>query len=221
MILPEFITFTGADDQTSIEGMLALSHRYPVEFGILVSPAREGIPRYPTAEVIDCILEARGRLNLAAHVCGNAARAFIAGRFTGAEKQRLSRFRRVQVNTADTSIDPHEVDAVGAELGVRVVLQCRGERFPSDDEGPAWLFDTSGGRGETPKAWPSNRNDGILRGYAGGINPDNVRRVVDVVSYTPGRYWLDMESGVRNEHDEFDIGLCRKVCEAVYGERQP
>ncbi|WP_454909583.1 hypothetical protein [Variovorax gossypii] len=47
MNTPQFTTFTGADDDTCIDEMQALSRDYPVEFGILFSPTRQGSGKYP------------------------------------------------------------------------------------------------------------------------------------------------------------------------------
>ncbi|MBR0879526.1 hypothetical protein [Bradyrhizobium liaoningense] len=55
-----------------------------------------------------------------------------------------------------------------------------------------------------------------LVGYAGGISPENIHGVMSVLEQTTGRYWIDMESGVRTD-DRFDIEKCRAVCEAVFG----
>jgi phosphoribosylanthranilate isomerase len=80
--------------------------------------------------------------------------------------------------------------------------------FPDDDT-VDWLFDRSGG------LWPPHPGGDRLVGYAGGIGPDNVADVLEQIGAT-GPYWIDMESGVRTD-DRFDLGKCRRVCEAVYG----
>jgi len=53
-------------------------------------------------------------------------------------------------------------------------------------------------------------------GYAGGIGPDNTATVA-AAAVGSGPFWLDMESGVRDRDNRLDLGLCRRVCEAVYG----
>lgn len=78
-------------------------------------------------------------------------------------------------------------------------------------------FDASGGRGIAPASWPAPPAGPKVRvGYAGGLGPDNVAEVIGVLKQSPGA-WIDMETRIRNEQDAFDIGLCRQVCEAVYG----
>jgi phosphoribosylanthranilate isomerase len=77
-----------------------------------------------------------------------------------------------------------------------------------------WLFDRSGGRGVFPDDWPAHPGNNILVGYAGGIRPENVRAAIEDKS---GRYWIDIETGVRHHDDRFDIALCRQICQSVYG----
>jgi hypothetical protein len=56
-----------------------------------------------------------------------------------------------------------------------------------------------------------------LVGYAGGLGPETVAKVLpQLTQATP--FWIDMESKIRNGDDRFDVGLCRRVCEAVYGQ---
>jgi hypothetical protein len=40
-------------------------------------------------------------------------------------------------------------------------------------------------------------------------------QVIDEIAAS-GPYWIDMETKVRT-NEWFDLGLCRRVCEAVYG----
>ena len=42
---PPFITFTGVNGRTSLAGMPALAADYPVQFGFVLSPARQGTGR--------------------------------------------------------------------------------------------------------------------------------------------------------------------------------
>jgi hypothetical protein len=199
---PEFITFTGADDHTSIEDMRALSSKYPIEWGILFSPKRQGVdPRYPANESLSKLV--CSGLRLSAHLCGDYARGIMEGR-SFALGMRV--FGRVQVN------HPEPIPERIAALPARGIAQTRGA-FPNDTS-VDWLFDASGGRGITPAAWPAH--PGRLVGYAGGITLQNV---IDVLAAGVGAavpYWIDMESGVRTD-DRFDIEKCRLVCEAVYG----
>jgi len=209
MRLPEFITFTGADDQTDVDAMVALTARYPIEWGILHSLSRYGVPRYPrhTERFVH-----RG-LRLAAHLCGGFSRDIMAGEgFDRVPRDIFDGFARLQVNHAQPLV--RRIAAAQAHMRLPCVAQARGDRFPDDDE-IGWLFDRSGGAGLAPASWPRHPGGGRLVGYAGGLGPENVRDVLAAVGAT-GPYWIDMESGVRTD-DRFDLKKCERVCEAVYG----
>ena len=210
--LPEFITFTGADDHTSIAGMAALSSRYPVEWGVLLNPTRQGIAaRFPGEEALARLM-ASG-LRLAAHLCGPYAALVMRG--LGNEIPiDLSPFGRFQINHARP--DPDHLSRFGERWGRRCIAQTRGTVFPGNTA-VEWLFDASGGRGITPAKWPAY--PGRLVGYAGGIGPENAASVVQAIN-ADGPYWIDMENRVRSD-DRFDLVLCEMVCEAVYGQREP
>jgi hypothetical protein len=207
---PDFITFTGADDHTDVGEMIALSRAYPIEWGILFSPTRQGKdPRYPDGPAQSRF--AWSGLRLAAHLCGGWSREVMAGRPLTAVPVDLGIFARIQVNTAAPDIA--RLRDLQDGWGSRCIAQHRdAERFPADTS-VDWLYDASGGRGLQPPAWPAH--PGRLAGYAGGIRPDNVCETLDRIRAV-GPYWIDMESGVRTE-DRFDLALCRRVCEAVYG----
>lgn len=68
------------------------------------------------------------------------------------------------------------------------------------------LFDASGGRGVETQVWP--KSDGLNCGYAGGLNPTNLRenifRIFDAAE--DQEVWIDVESGVRDGHDCLDLG---------------
>ena len=76
---PEFITFTGVDQWTDPREMLALSQQYPIEWGILFSPKRQGVdPRYPPLAYIESIVSGHD-LRFSAHLCGADARSVLEG----------------------------------------------------------------------------------------------------------------------------------------------
>jgi hypothetical protein len=203
---PRFITFTGADEHTDIDRMVSLSKKYPIEWGILFSPKRQGQGRYPPLEFVQRLIDC-GRLHLAAHLCGGHARSALAG----VDPLGLASFERVQINTTEQNIDIAAVRKWGEGIGARVILQCRGE-FPGT-AAVAWLFDTSGGRGLMPDSWPKPHPTQIS-GYAGGIGPDNVLDVLSRIEATD--FWIDMESKVRNANDRFDLDAVERVCRLVW-----
>jgi hypothetical protein len=220
--LPRFITFTGVDDETRVADLHILAARYPVEFGVLFSPKQQGSGgRYPSLATVQHLLQNKGRLQLAAHICGGHSRDLIDnGRVPPELGKTIRRFNRVQVNTARPRLPIKSLQAWGIGNGVEVVLQCR-EQFPAVIPEVSWLFDASGGRGLEPEAWPKPAHAAharnVLKGYAGGLNADNVAAHVRAIGEHDELYWIDMESGVRDAHDRFSVAACRRVCEAVYG----
>lgn len=214
---PLFVTFTGADDMTPMSDLLSLSKQYPVEFAILFSRSRAGDHRYPSKLWTD---QLKGLdLPLAAHICGAWATQIIETGSCDIEG-RLGDFKRIQVNTSR----PLDLDIIASwkaklfkiyRRDFSVILQTR-DNFPEDDR-VEWLFDVSGGLGLSPKAWPQPqpRNAGVKIGYAGGLGPNNVSEALKRIdSKTP--YWIDMETGVRNAYNHFDIKKCRKVCRIIW-----
>lgn len=213
---PCFIAFTGVDHPDLLPGMLRLSERYPIEWGILVDPAQEEKALFPDAEVRAALLAARA-LRWAAHVCGAAARAIVADPMTA--PLAPAGVQRVQVNHGFQGSDATQVAAArayGRRLGVRTVLQSQDE-FPSE-VGVDWLFDVSFGTGARPDRWPAPpAAAGPFAGYSGGISPDTVGDILARIAAPAGAlYWIDMESGVRTD-GAFDLAKCEAVCRAVYG----
>ena len=212
---PDFITFTGADDNTSLRDMLALSADHDVEFGILFSQKRQGTPRYPSPAWINTLHEID--LSLAAHVCGTWS-AQIIETGTSDIDERMGDFDRIQINTTK----PLDLDLICNwkkrlfdlhKREFRVILQTR-NAFPEDPR-VEWLFDSSGGRGLVPGAWPSPpKNKAVRFGYSGGMGPDNVLSALRNIN-VPDGYWIDMESRVRNSNDRFNLDMCRIVCEQI------
>lgn len=215
---PAFITFTGADHHTCIDGMIALSKRYPIEWGILFSAAQQGKGRYPKLDWVAQLLRPAGLkdLQLSAHICGAHSRDILKTGACAVDTLLASGvFNRAQINSADKTIDPLAIQAWGKKHGVLPILQARGA-FPAARE-VQWLLDESGGRGLVKDVWPEPLPDGVLHGYAGGLSPENVVKAVDRIGERAATYWIDMESSLRTADDVFDLARCRAVCEAVYG----
>lgn len=223
MTLPKFITFTGFDAHTDVARMISLSKRYPIEWGVLFSPDRQGNGRYPPSRALAGLWAAEG-LNLSAHLCGGHSRELIERGSLSDPPVGLDLFlqecKRVQINTRSAELNLSGVVAWAVPRNLSVIYQCRAA-FPFDTM-VDWLFDASGGRGIEPKSWPvprSSAQERRLKGYAGGLNPDNVAAHVASIGRFDSNYWIDMESGVRDAEDRFDLDKCEAVCRAVYGDR--
>lgn len=215
MKLPKFITFTGVDSLTDPDAMARLACQYPIEWGVLFSPARQGTsPRYPGD--IKKFLN-HPALNLSAHLCGQHSDRVLRTQSCSLDSMIAEHFDRAQINTRNAA----HLDSLhtwGARLNVGVILQTRSS-FPLDSQ-VSWLYDCSGGRGEVPSGWPPvpPRMSKTLHGFAGGLNPANVRKHVELIGAVDHEYWIDMETGVRDREDRFSLELCRQVCQEVYGD---
>lgn len=212
---PSFITFTGVDADTDAAELVRLADDYPVEFGVLFSPKRQGVePRYPSIRTIEWLVDELP-LRWAAHLCGASASAVVEhGR--SLHDSLMCNFHRAQINTTNpiALLQPSRLAAWAVGHNMRAIVQCRG-KFPLIYATDV-LFDASGGRGISPDDWPTAVRTTFC-GFAGGLGPHNVAAAVAVIGKRADRYWIDMESGVRDERDRFSLEKCRAVCEAVYG----
>ena len=99
-------------------------------------------------------------------------------------------------------------------IGRPIILQSRAiegwpevEHFaPDTPRMMPFLFDRSAGAGVEPSGWPVPVS-GRLVGYAGGLGPDNVSELCSWLAEVQGaRWWLDMETRIREEFDNADTG---------------
>lgn len=208
------LTITGADDTVDPEDLIALSRVFPfVEWGILGSWSRAGTPRYPSEAWVTKLLTKRQALplgerpRLAHHLCGSWARKTFAAPQMYQEKG----FDRVQLNgvipTAAFFSQARMRTWVFQALYERELPRFKALAQPASTVD--FLFDPSGGRGQSPDRWPSPSPH--YTGFAGGIKPSTIRDVVKQLG-DRGPYWLDMESGVRDSRDDFfDLGLVQEA----------
>lgn len=209
---PAFVTFTGVDDPETIDGLQALSDRYPIEWGVLVHPSRTTPPFADWT----CIHRLRrAGIRLSAHLCGPLAAEIVRGRCPRFE---LAGFSRVQINHGRGPTDSATIGRVSryaACRGVRAALQCNGA-FPADGR-VDWLYDVSYGTGIRPTWFPNVDRAYPFCGISGGIGPDNVNELLTTkLSITTGvPFWIDMESGVRTD-GKLDLDKCAAVCAAIY-----
>jgi phosphoribosylanthranilate isomerase len=241
--------FCGADDSVHPNFLAIISHAYPlVEMGVLFRPDKQGQPRYASIEWVKQLSAVALRMGenghhmkLAAHLCGTHVNDVLNGADAFLTQLTAWSFRRVQINATevngvDTSRLAESVPAVAALMKrhpqLEFILQKNEETRPlweglllySTDEGGfpsnvSMLVDESKGTGVTATSWPSPPDNYEL-GYAGGIGPDNIQKIlVDVAEAGQGRaIWIDMESSLRsikNDKDVFDLDRCYQVIEAA------
>lgn len=220
IMLPSSITFTGVDEQTDVCAMLDLVELYPIEWGVLFSPSRQGNDqRYPSLPWIQEFVLKHGAGKLSAHLCGGYTMAVMDGHALPNEIDQLvsTQFDRVQFNGASRMAE-NRIKEWSNARGLEPIMQCP-EKFPEyGGVGIAWLLDGSGGKGIKRGKWPYPRT-GLRVGFAGGLGPDNVEETVERVGNFGCIYWLDMESGVRDANNRFSLEKCQAVCEIVYGKR--
>ncbi len=169
---PGYVTITGADDSTDIYHLMYLSGRFPfVEWGILVSSSRTGSPRFPGLSWMEDFTKAVAKVgilnvNVSVHLCGGPVRKLLQGDLQWSEIPGVLEVAgRVQINThAEPSRAGGRMVANLAELPGRQFIFQRDlvndglvfvpKAWPEYRIDVAALFDTSGGGGVLPEAWP-------------------------------------------------------------------
>jgi phosphoribosylanthranilate isomerase len=218
----KYCSLTGADDAVDIADLSALAADFPfVETAILLMPERMGQPRFPTAPWIrDFAAQYTGE-HRAMHLCGEGLFGFLAD--DPAVLGLMRGFQRIQLNLtfadAGTRITPEALAAHARKYAAhQFIIQYgpqHGHYLPhfADVKNHALLFDDSAGRGIAPDRWPAPL-PGHFCGYAGGLNPENLDRHLDLINDAAGDtlVWIDMESGIRTD-DRYDIAKCRRVLE--------
>ena len=236
------VTITGADDSIDPSDLIPLARDFPfVEWGILFSGARLGIPRYPSRSWISALSKVVWQvpMKLSAHLCGAWVRDFVLkAKFNWKEEYKVyeMQFARVQLNFHGEfhrkapgfdgvlldEIPRAEGNGLKARAGKQFIFQCDSvndhtveELLPWMGDGLVPLFDKSGGTGAVPKAWPKAW-PGVYCGYAGGLGPDILTTQLKLIEEAAGteRVWIDMESRVRSDDDvKFDLAKVRAALE--------
>lgn len=227
----KYVTMTGADDKTSIEGMAKLSSRFEfAEWGILFSQARAGVPRYPSLDWVES-LRSFPWVNYSAHLCGKwVSDAMKLGVVTFLNDDMLDLFGRVQLNMGKdrlrSALDPERGELLWQSLSdsTQFIL---GGNYPDTVDPRLFfvsevypIFDASGGCGDLAKEWRAPWVvDGtpLFCGYAGGLSPENLEEQLSLIDKVcevkETEIWIDAESGLRNDKDEFDLGKCEQFLE--------
>jgi hypothetical protein len=225
------VSISGADDGVEPGKLSEISAEFPfVEWGILLYDGHQGKrPRYPSESWLSAVVAeaATGQLRIALHLCGRwAGDPGRSGQLTiAAAKPALVRAaRRVQLNFGNARKDVRPellAQALREHPALEIILQANGDvdreligLVRSAGVNAVPLFDGSRGRGKAPKAWPMPI-PGVVCGYAGGLRPESISEQLEAVAYVvgDGPVWVDMESGVRDEQDRFDLVRVRRCLE--------
>ena len=234
------ITFTGVDEHTNLHDLARLWERYRrVEFAVLAGThtlwthrygKTQGKPRFPSRATIAALAGVAAGLDTSAalHLCGQFSRQVNAGRYE--DSVDLARgFTRVQVNAHEDDYDLDAIHGFAQALGPdrTVIVQYRGNVRPLPPDGLAFLVDRSGGRGIKDFAnWPAPLGPRV--GYAGGITPHNIGHAFETIETIKAALvdaprswidsiWIDMETGVRDSSDRFDLARVANVCQQAWG----
>lgn len=202
--------YTNLHRANSISLDMWINHGIIVEWGVLHSYSRMNDDReirYPDFKTLLKINDSISKEYLSAHLCGPIANDYVNHLYKGIA---FKNFNRIQLNMSD-----YGSSAISHMLNYTydtVIFQHRTD-FPLNNVQPHYLFDKSGGRGMLNPTFPKQVNENNFVGYAGGFCPDNIENVIQTIDAT--NYWVDMETGVRDENDILDLDRCEKVIEKI------
>lgn len=192
-------------------------------------------PRYPDHKWISEVLQVSNTkpVKMSIHLCGKWVddamenvrwvEEAVNGHIKFFGDPSVKSFRRVQLNMSKNRL-PKAMDSAvlwNAIRGMTIPIIIGGNYalIEGDQDlfklaGALPLFDASGGKGELPQEWPRPFR-GVLCGYAGGLGPKNLEYQMEKIQsiVSDKQIWIDMESSLRNEKDEFDIDKCKEVLE--------
>ncbi len=216
-------TLTGASDDTDPADLVPIARAFPfVEWGILFSYDRSGSGRYPSRRWIKAFSTtcARAGMQSSVHLCGSAVWDLLNDSYD--LELLCSRFDRVQLNfdCRRRQVPLARLEALIRRMHIPVITQHNANNSAISLDVTSWrhevLFDASGGQGVRPPQWPRALMKRAC-GYAGGLGPDNIAaelpRIQEAAAGRP--YWIDMESGIRDARDRFDLSAVRKVLGTV------
>ena len=202
------ITFTGLDEYTIISDAADLSRS--AEIGILYSAGPKSRNRYPSLGFIEYAVPHLTKC--AIHICGLGAREELR---SGKLKEILPHVQRIQINgevgpeelASLCGLFPrHEIITQNSPLNARLLqVKCDNHSI---------LVDDSGGRGIGPKMWFAPDTPKPF-GMAGGLGPRNMAIQLGRGIAHLWPWWIDMETKIRSQDDEFSIDLCKEVLKAV------
>lgn len=218
----QYCSITGADDAVKPADLAKVAQEYPfVEWAILWLPAQAGQPRCPSREWIKEFSRSYNGPYTAMHLCDQGLLDFIEGKPEALDL--MEGFKRIQLNLIFGNIDGRYKESdlirqIKNHPQWEFVIQYTDDKkhllpLLANIPNHTLLFDTSAGRGISPDSWPAPV-PGHICGYAGGINPDNVARNLQMIASVANDQttWIDMESGVRT-NDVFDLTKVRRVLE--------
>lgn len=220
------ISFVGVDTNTNLEDIEQFESKIPCEFSVLFSETKSLTKdmRYPSYDYCSKFLAwgKEKKVITSLHLCGSVIERYLSQDPQIIELCNLA--SRIQLNLNIATYPNYEELTQRllfsiSENGHHIILQQNKTKqkfmdlfLKSPDVFISLLHDSSGGFGrEISKVDPPYNLH--FTGYAGGIKPDNVKKIVDLIELANIKnemYYIDMESGVR-EDNIFSITKCQQV----------
>lgn len=223
------VSFVGVDEQTDLDALASFESDIDCEWSVLYSDSKseEKHTRYPSYDFCKKFIDNKGDNRpyiRSLHLCGS-----VIDRYLKQETDVMKLCEntlRIQLNLNIKNYPDYDklsdnILEVLAKHHHKIILQENKtkEKFMQcflSKQNPGMsinlLRDSSGGFGrEITKV--TAPDDKYVTGYAGGINPTNVARIVKLIddsNLNNRPYYIDMESGVR-ENNVFSIEKCKQV----------
>lgn len=225
------VSFVGVDEKTDFDELEKISNAYAglgfVEWSVLFSDSKSvgNYARYPSYDFCKEFLKKSAEttyVHSSLHLCGSVIKRYL-------EKEKdvmdlCEKAQRIQLNLnikdySDYQKLTDDLWSVLKQYGHSIILQqnktkakfmevfLKGNIFPI-----SILHDGSGGFGREIEEVVAP-DETHLTGYAGGIKPENVVKIVDLienVNTNNKQYYIDMESGVRTDN-VFSLDKCQQV----------
>lgn len=204
------VTVTGVDVMTNLEKLPT-----GVEYAVLYSESSENKKRHPSRQEVVYLLRDLKALGhrCAVHICGGAAKKSL---IRGQLGDVISSVSRIQVNGL---LDPRTLQDLCSLYRQHTIIA---QYFEQNDpllsvaaRNIEFLVDSSGGRGWLPRSWVRPVTNSRV-GFAGGLTPSNVRNeLTRIAAVARGSFWVDVESGVRDDDDWMDVGLVSRFVQSA------
>lgn len=237
----KFATCSGANEHTSIVGLVTLSTKFPlIEWGVQVSgkKASEGTMRWAWINNLHrYLLERHQIIKIALHVNTDWAENFTRDEDLDDDLFRLLSlkdaagepfFKRVQLNFRIGRMKAPDEELLRQrisyfhERGIRFIFQYNDENkafihrlYEGGLRDFYLLYDSSHGEGILAPEWkePVFQDESILQGYAGGLSPENVvGEVMKIRRVLPGNGQFYIDAEGKLKDATGHLSLAR--CEA-------
>lgn len=222
-------------EYNEIDDILDLGKRYPMsEFAIQAHPSKFSayMPRYVWFDTLAHAASVN-KINLAMHVNAEWRTEICRGNIPY-EIKRLWNLKRadgtpvigrvqININGGKDSFRFYAskvADIIRAYPNIEFIFQYtpkqrhRTNQLDTKNVPFDLLFDASGGRGQSPKAWRAPVMENHKMGYSGGISPENIAENLDKINkVVPAGYniWIDAEGKLKDpDTKQFDTVRAEK-----------